>query len=203
MNKIKRLLKQQGILLFLTVGLLSCTGPEGPQGPPGKDGVDGVDGVDGKDGNANVKIISLMKEDITWTAGSYLGRTANTFTWNTTEVSQEIVDKGTVLGYMRLSGKWYPLPFTWLSNNGSQLQHIVFVYSLSKIDLYAYQTSGVLTPTLVSEYRFMLITDSSVVSKSGKKKGNSDSSILTKLREAGVDTENYYEVCKYFGIDPE
>jgi hypothetical protein len=186
---------------FIAAGFISCEGDKGDTGPAGADGVDGIDGVDGTDGtdgadgNANVIIISLLEEDITWTAGSYLGRTSNVFTLDTTAVTQDIVDHGTVLGFCTINPTWYALPFTWENAAGTSRQYVFHTYALDMINLYAYQTSGVLFPGAITEYRFLLITDNTVLTKS-----SSGKNVLSRMEQAGVDVTNYYEVMDYFGL---
>jgi len=190
------------MFFFVAAALISCEGDTGPAGPAGTDGIDGVDGVDGtdgtdgSDGNANVTIISLLGEDITWTEGSYLGRTTNIFTFDTTAVTQDIVDHGTVLGFCLISPLWYALPFSWENAAGTLRQYVFHTYSLDMINLYAYQTSGVLNPSALSEYRFLLITDNTVLTKS-----SSGKNILSRMEQAGVDVTNYYDVMDYFGLE--
>lgn len=189
------------IVLCLGTIMSGCDGPVGPVGPAGSQGTQGPAGPvgnDGKDGNANVTVISLEKADITWVAGSYLGRPSNVYELGAPEVTQDILDHGTVLGYCLISSVWMPLPFIWESAAGSSRQYILYNYSLEKIMLFAYQTSGVLNPGSVSEYRFMLITDNTVTSG----RISSDESVQDRLNDAGVDINNYFEVCQYFGIDP-
>src|SRR3989304_7269934 len=171
------------VFFFIAAGLISCEGDEGDTGPAGADGVDGVDGTngtDGADGNANVTIISLSGDDITWTEGSYLGRTTNIFTFDTTAVTQDIVDHGTVLGFCFINPVWYALPFTWENSGGTNRQYVFHTYALDFINLYAYQTSGVLNPSAISEYRFLLITDNTVLTKSSAGKN-----ILSRMEQAG------------------
>lgn len=188
-------------ILFIAV-LCSCEGPEGPEGdegpigPAGPAGPAGADGADGADGNANVTIVSLLKEDITWTAGDFLGRTANTFTLTESLVDQNIIDHGTVLGFCFLWSEWYPMPLIWVNSDGSSIQHILHTYTLNTIKLYAYQTSGVLNPSSILEYRFLLITDNTVTKSTSVKYD-----ILYKMGEAGVDVNSYFEVMDYFGLD--
>ncbi len=185
--------------LFLIVGLISCEGPAGPAGAAGTDGVDGVDGVDGTDGvdgNANVTVISLMETDITWTAGNFLGRTANVFSFTESAVNQDIIDHGTVLGYCFLNPNWYALPFTWENSGGTSRQYVFHTYQLNTISLYAYQTAGVLDPNSISEYRFLLITDNTVT-----KRASTGQIVLEKLKNAGVDVNDYYSVMDYFGLN--
>jgi hypothetical protein len=196
-------------LLFLAAceGPTGPAGPQGPQGPQGEagpvgpqgpQGPEGPQGPAGQDGNSNVIIIGFAREDVTWTEGSYLGRTANVFAYNDEAVSQDIIDHGTVLGYLFLGGAWYPMPFAWENNAGTDRQNITFTYALNLITLYAYRTSGVLNPNLVLEYRFLLITDNTVMTPST----TSARSILSRLEAAGVDVARYEEVMNHFGLDP-
>ena len=177
--------------IFMVASMFSC------KGPAGEDGIDGIDGTDGQNGNANVTIISLAKANVTWTAGDYLGRTANTYSLTTTAVTQTILDHGTVLGFCYLSPDWYALPFSWMDNAGTLTQYIFHAYSLNTIKLFAYQTSGVLDPASISQYRFLLITDNTVMTKSTE----SSMSIIEKMTEAGVDVNDYHQVMNYFGLE--
>ncbi len=182
--------------LFLMVGLFACEGPQGTNGVNGVNGSDGADGSDGTDGNANVTTVSLLLADITWTEGSYLGRTANIFDLTESAVSQDVIDHGTVLGYCFLSTRWWALPFTWESNGGTLTEHILHSYALNTISLYAYNTDGAITASGIYEYRFLIITDNTVT-----KSVSSGETILDKLSNAGVDVNSYYEVIDYFGLE--
>lgn len=161
----------------------------------GEDGADGIDGVDGADGNANVTIISLMATDIIWTTGVYIYVPCRIFSLNTSEVNQDIIDHGTVLGFVQSPYlNWIPLPFDY--GNGSVWLKLVYSYSLNNITLYGYSESGPWEPFPAEfpEYRFLLITDNTI-GKSATKE-----SILEELKNAGIDANNYYEVCEYYGI---
>ncbi len=200
-------------VLFLVAGLVGCEGPEGPQGPAGADGIDGIDGTngingtngtdgtdgaDGADGNANVVIVNLLYGDITWVAGTYLGRTANVFSWTEPAVNADIMDHGTVLGYCYVdyADQWYSLPFIWEIDGGTYTQYVINAYALNTLTLYAYQTTGVTDPNALTEYRFLLITDNTVMKSTSGEQG-----ILAKLAQAGVDVNNYYQVMDYFGLE--
>jgi hypothetical protein len=193
-------------ILIAFAGLFSCEGPEGPQGPAGLKGdtgatgaagATGATGATGANGNANVTIISLLSSDITWTEGEYLGRIANTYSLMNNAVNEDIIDHGAVLGYCKLD-VWYQLPFTWDDVGGTYTEYIVHTFSLNTITLYAYQTDGVLDPSAVSDYRFLLITDNTVT---GAKGISNEKDILSKLTKEGVDVSNYYEVMDYFNLD--
>lgn len=187
--------------LILIAGIFACEGPEGPQGPAGTngiDGVDGVDGTDGADGNANVTTVNLSASSVVWTLGSYLGRDANMFSFTAAEVTQDVMDHGVVLGFCFFSTDWWSLPMTWESTGGTSRQYILHSYDLNTITLWAYQSSGVLTPSpsILSQYRFLCITDNTVT-----KSASSGSEIIERLTNLGVDVNDYYEVMDYFGLE--
>ncbi len=195
------------VFLFALAGFVSCKGPEGPEGPTGAKGDTGATGVTGAtgstgatgaNGNANVKSIILLSSDITWIEGDYLGRTANTFALEDTLVNSNIINHGAVLGYCYLNEEWYPLPFTWESDDGSLRIYLTFTYSLNTISLYAYETDGVMNPSAIEKYRFLLITDNTVMIGKGT---SAENEILAKLSKNGVDINNYHSVMDYFSLD--
>jgi len=124
-----------------------------------------------------------------------LGRTSNVFTLDTAAVTQDIIDHGTVLAYCNLYDSWYALPFSWESTGGTEREYVFHTYSLNTIKLYAYQTTGVLDPSAITEYRFLLITDNTV-----NKSESGEQNILKQLENAGVDINNYYQVMDYYGL---
>lgn len=204
------IVKFRNLFILATIaGLFACEGPEGPMGPAGpkgdtgpigptgQTGPAGQDGQDGQNGNANVSVINLLSSDITWLEGEYLGRPANVFSLTNEAVNDDIISHGTILGYCYMNEGWYFLPISWEDIDGTARMYILHSYSPNTITLYAYQTSGVLDPDIVTEYRFMLITDNTVM---GAKGLSSENDILMKLEKAGVDVRNYDQVCDYFGI---
>lgn len=195
MKKMK-LLTHVVFVLLLGFAMNSCKGDDGPAG------ADGIDGVDGQDGNANVTIVSIMATDITWSTGVYITSSSNVFTHNTTAVDQDIMDHGTVLGFgyslwPATADMWLPLPFDYES--GGITGYLTYAYALNNITLYAYLNDGnVWVPDYAfPEYRFLLITDNTVLGKSATKE-----SVLEELKNAGIDVNNYFEVCDYYGINP-
>jgi hypothetical protein len=194
----KTIFKLRNLFVLAAIaGLFACEGPEGPMGPAGPKGDTGPAGQTGQDGNANVTVISLLSADITWLEGEYLGRPANVFSLESEAVNDDIINHGTVLGYCYMNEGWYSLPINWEDSDGASRMYILHSYSPNTITLYAYQTSGVLEPDIITEYRFMLITDNTVM---GAKGISSENNILMNLEKAGVDVRNYGEVCDYFGI---
>jgi len=201
----KTIVKLRNLAILLALAsLISCEGPEGPVGPAGPKGDTGDTGPagptgnDGRDGNANVKVISLLSEEISWIEGEYLGRIANTYSLTNDGVNDDIIDHGIVLGYGYMLEAWFLLPLTWEEEDGSNRQYVVHSYSPNTITLYAFQTTGVLDPSVITEFRFMLITDNTVI---GSKGNSSGINILERLNKEGVDISNYYQVMDHFGLD--
>ena len=83
---------------------------------------------------------------------------------------------------------------TWENSGGTSRQYVLHSYALNTITLYAYQTGGVLNPSILSQYRFLIITDNTVTKSSGQ-------DIIDKLTNLGVDVNNYYELMDYFGLE--
>ena len=158
----------------------------------------GEDGEAGADGNANVTTITLDSSDITWTTGSYIaGIAANKFVLTDSSVNQDIIDHGSVLGYLSLNNdEWLPMPLQWESLGGDFVT-ITFTYYLNTITLYAYYGNTGFTPTGIDKYKFLLITDNTVTGRTSVS-GN----IKQELLHNGIDINNYYEVCNYYGINP-
>jgi hypothetical protein len=200
----KTIVKLRNLAILLALAsLISCEGPEGPVGPAGPKGDTGDTGPigpigpDGEDGNANVTIISLLSEDISWIEGEYLGRIANTYSLTNSAVNDDIMNHGIVLGYGYMLEAWFQLPLTWEEEDGSNRQYVVHSYSPNTVTLYAFQTIGVLDPSVITEYRFLLITDNTIIPSKGN---SSEKDIVERLTKAGVDVSNYKQVMDYFGL---
>jgi len=79
------------LLLCVALTVIGCEGPEGPAGPAGPAG------------SANV-IYSDWYSPETWVAETTFGIAERTFTMTTDALTQEIIDYGVVLVYMRFVG---------------------------------------------------------------------------------------------------
>jgi hypothetical protein len=87
-------------------GQTGATGPAGPQGPQGPAGQNGQNGQDGQDGSANVENFLLLNKSVTLTGLTRLSIPA---------ITQDVVDKGLVLVYFRVTGSgsgYYALPYS-------------------------------------------------------------------------------------------
>lgn len=213
-NKLKNremktiLIKTRLLMILIAIaGWVACEGPEGPAGPQGPKGdtgatgpagPEGQTGENGSNGNANVTIINLPGSEIEWIEGEYLGRPSNVFSFTNELINDDIINHGTVLGFCYMFEEWRSLPLIWEDIDGIMRQYVLHTYSPNTITLYAFQTGDVLDPGEITEYRFMLITDNTVMGTKGEKSANN---ILEKLTLAGVDPGNYHQVMKYFGLE--
>ncbi|WP_157472987.1 hypothetical protein [Eudoraea adriatica] len=167
-------------------GAAGPTGPAGADGADGAAGADGVDGVDGVDGNANV-------QNITFDASTFEG----TFDQVTiTQLTQDVLDNDGILVYLNDGIRWFPVPcpadsfgFPFGVDVNLAVQLIIFDYvdgsgnnaSIAAGDL----DSG----------RVIIIE--STTTTSGK---TSQQQVYDRLREAGVNVNDYYAVCDFYDI---
>jgi len=160
--------KTKYVFIALIIALISsCSGEDGING------IDGVEGPAGLDGNANVT--SVLLENISFVAGDK--------DLSVTELTQDILDNGVVIGYLRNSGEstWFALP---LSFGGFEL----FIQSI-QLGSVTIRSNYVGNGT---DFRFVLIEAN---------KSANNSSVFTDLKEAGVDINNFNEVMDYYGLN--
>ncbi len=185
-----------GIILAVIAFFVSCKGEIGPAGPAGADGkdgtngIDGVDGTDGQDGNANVTASGWITP--TWSAtGSGYGD----FSVNEAEITTDFMNTGVVLSYTDWTGLGqyiYALPYTF--QDGGTVS-VNFNMQAGKIRWW-FNADHNYTPNAGAKFRYVLIPASS------SKSANPQQEILYNLDKAGVDVNNYYDVCTYFDIEP-
>ena len=166
-------LVQSIFILTLCIGSISCEGPEGPEGEMG------LQGPSGQDGNANVTVKTV--DNVVWTEGNFLGRTANTFVINDTDINQEVLDNSLILVYFQLDGTdiWYPMSYSYPYSNGDS-EIITFTYSLNTLSIYALRTSGPLN-AVISRIKYVIIEGTTV--------------------SGSIDLNNFDEVQSHYGLD--
>lgn len=147
------------LLALLVAFSFSCTPEDGADGATGPAGINGIDGIDGEDGNANV--IIKTAETISWTEGSYLGKTSNYFEISDTDIDQNIIDNGLVIVYFQLfsEGTWHPMTFNFPFSGGDE-QVITFTHSLNKLTIYSLDSDDSLNAG-ISKIKYFII-DSSI-----------------------------------------
>lgn len=112
-----RIIRCTGIVItsILLISVIGCEGPEGPTGPRGEQGPQGEQGPEGPPGTANVIYSEWMTlSDLEAPSDTtVLSRTYRKWEIPASELTQEIIDQGTILVYFALDGIVLPLPSTF------------------------------------------------------------------------------------------
>lgn len=176
--------------ILLTVAIISiinsCSPDDGADGKNGLDGTNGVDGQIGATGTANV-IYSVWATAPAAIAETIDGTPGMSTSINAPQLSQDILDKGTVLVYLSFGSGTFTLPYT--SNAGGTSNTISAIATLKKIKLFRYTNSGVGTvniPTSLS-WRYILIPGGVTAATS-------------KAAKLDYSKMSYEEVCQHFNI---
>ena len=181
-------------VLFLSIAITSCSGDDGATGPAGADGTNGTDGADGADGNANVQ--TYIFDSPNWTS--------NVMELNLSAITQEVWDDDLILGYLKLTGAnpyWYETSEHYL---GGYFRDYISV-GVFKIKAHNLDGSSDITPPDIEKVKIIIIesTNTSTITGNGARPVSSKQRIYNELENAGVDINDYYSVCEYYGIDPE
>ena len=171
------------ILAFVSF-FISCEGPAG---------ADGKDGIDGKDGNANVIASQWISPE--WSATD---TTFAEFFYNDEKITEEILNSGLLISYVDWYGdlsQVHSLPLTYVYS-GYDINYNV-TSLIGKIRWWFLTQYASYTPPSDMRFRYIIIP-----SNSSDKSANPQQEILYSLDKAGVDVNNYYDVCAYFGIKP-
>jgi len=188
-------------LMVLLMGLVAAcgepdevVGPQGPQGEQGPQGQQGPQGEQGEPGTANViysEWTSFVLDN--WTASlTFFGQTRREYPINVVEIDQDILDKGTVMVYVRFSGtgtRIQPLPVISPILSSAREQVLNFHLRLGLIHIEFYNlTDRTLDPGRIgagNHYRYVIIPGG-----------------ISALKSASLNLNDYERVMEYFGIDP-
>ena len=168
-------------VLSLGISFNSCKGEDGAPGPAGQDGVDG---------NANVK--TFIFTNPTWDSFSRIELSVP-------DITSDVVDNDVILGY------WYD-DFDWTSTNAQYWGGILRDWaSVGTFTIEALEIDGTVdsTPPQVYKAKVVIIESTSTTTTSGNGKNASPKqAIYDELKSAGVNVNDYYQVCDYYGINP-
>ena len=98
----------------------------------------------------------LLATSISWIEGEFMGRVANVYALVNTAIDEDVVNNGTVLGIFFIDEPWYPLPFIFADTEG-YAAYVMFSYSMNTIILVAFDTLGVIDPSVIEKYKFLII----------------------------------------------
>jgi hypothetical protein len=162
-------------ILSIAIFSISCSKPEdvavGPVGPVGATGT------------ANV-IYSNWASAPSATAATIDGTNGNTTSIAVSQLSQDILDKGTVLVYGKFSTTVFPLPY--VSYAGGSANTLTFFPELNNIKLFRFKhdgSGGVSIPTSLL-FRYILIPGG----------------VSAKANQPNYKVMSYSEVCQQLNI---
>lgn len=161
--------------ILVIILLISCSGEDGAVGPSGADGQNGENGIDG---NANVTTVLL--ENTSLNIGS------NSLSVNA--ITQEILDYGAVLVYVRVSSTpniWYPLPYS-----EDDVQISIGAITQNEIII----NSSVIT--FVLDIKLVIIAGNNTATSK-----NSNNEILASLEKNGIDVNNYNQLAEFYNLE--
>lgn len=170
------------ISLFFIIG---CEGPEGPTGPQGLQGEQGPQGQQGPEGTANVIYSDwITLSDLEAPSDTtVLGRTYSKWEIPASELTQEIINQGTILVYFSLEGVVLPLPTTFGGSNPIFITYAPFQPgTLSILAQNLDNTTSGLNASI--QFRYILIPGG------------------TAAKQKQPDFSNYHETMEFYGIEP-
>lgn len=190
------------LVLFLGLAISSCKGDDGADGTTGPAG---IDGIDGQDGNANVQ--TYIYNNPSWnTSGPGM------FIDMEDVLTNETIELDVILVYVKHGIYVNPIPgLVW---SGSWYRNYsVFFYDSNQTPpenllIVSLETDGNPTPNAnlapVEWVKVVIVESSDATSTigNGKSADHSKQEIYTELKNAGVDINDYRDVCDYYGINP-
>lgn len=192
MKKVVKILLLVVVSLFLTTALNSCKGDDGV------DGIDGVQGPAGQDGNANVQ--TYVYNSPSW--GTASGMNIDMIGILTDDVIQNdavlvYINHGTVIG-----DKTAIIPGSvW---DGYYRDYAVFL-NTETLNIVSLETDGSFTPNAnlwnVNWVKVIIIASTNTTTTTGNGRVvNTKQVVINELANAGIDINDYYAVCDYYGL---
>ena len=180
-------------------------GATGIKGVAGADGTDGINGVNGVDGNANVISIRFQSPEwhsssLDWLGLAYL---------DVPQITNDDINFSLILTYVSFNNQTYiPLPvddrFINGIGDGFSLENNMSAGS-SQIRFKKTVFEPLPSPLPSIDFvKIIIIKPSETVTVVGNTSGkglSAKQTILETLKNAGVDVEDYFAVCKHYGIE--
>lgn len=191
------------------MGSAGVAGTDGADGTDGTDGTNGDNGADGADGNANVQ--TYVYNDPIWNNNGF-GMEIDM----ANVLSDDILENDALMVYVKHSGVdmvanipgnvWTPGWRNYGVNIGNSVSTDPGIFILQ---ITSFEMGG--TPTLngnlasIDWVKVIIIESTSTTTTDGNggKAANTKQTVYSELEAAGVDVNDYYAVCAYYGINPE
>jgi len=176
--------KTKYVLLAMLIAFsFSCSPEDGKDGADGAPGTTGTTGQNGEDGNANVQ--AFIFNTPTWSS--------NTIQLTLSELTQDVLDNDVILGY------WEDDFSDWAGTNEYYWGGYFRDYTnLTGFTIRAHNNDNTsdASPPVVNKVKIIIIESSSTTTG----KTASKQQVYKELNQAGVNINDYYAVCDYYGI---
>jgi hypothetical protein len=120
---------------------------------------------------------------------------------NLSALTTDVLDNDVILGYWKDSyNDWTGTNEYYWDGYFRDFAHI------GEFNIRAYNddNSNDTSPPSVAKVKIIIIESSNTTTTSGNgRMANPQQAVYNELENAGVDINNYYEVCNYYGINPE
>lgn len=172
------------LLLLALVAMNACEGPQGPIGPAGSDGGQGPQGTPGQQGipgSANVVYSSWARAG-TWSTVDVFGVVRSFVDITAPRLTQEIVDRGVVLVYTKLTAdnnQARQLPVTVFAQFTEEL--IDFSIIVSRIRIWSTPINGPAFPSPNYEFRYVIIPGAQAARMNYEKLSYDDAKVMFNL----------------------
>lgn len=181
------------LMSLLTIFIISCDGKDGVDGIDGINGAAGpagANGADGEDGNANVLAFTF---DLSTAEGASI-------TQDIPELTQEVLDNDLVLGYLKASEEFNPIPAPVFLVAAGNFKDIAVDLKVGEYWLFFYErgTENLSSVSAGSLDQLKVIIAKSTSTTAGK---SDTQGAMAELKSAGVDVGDYYAVMDYYGMD--
>ena len=173
----------------------------------------GDDGADGQDGNANVQ--TYVYNNPAWDAAP---NTSRMLIDMSSVLTNDIIENDVILGYVKNTNMSYvfPIPgdvwtgvvhrnYTMYINGSPSSYTTVPDFNIMIVSL---ELDGSYTPNShlreMEWFKCIIIESTNTTTATGNGRSVSPKqAVKNELADAGVDINDYYAVCAYYGINPE
>ncbi len=201
--KTMKFLTYATFVLFLGFAVSSCSGDDGADGADGATGpagTAGTNGTDGTDGNANVQTY-VFNNPLWSTSNSYLRLSIGS-------LSTSVSNGDAILGYVNQAAitNIFSVPGTVITPSGNKQYGVS--YASSNYDIISYDPDGGRTATAdlpaMTWVKVIIIESTGTTDTDGNGRvASTQQAVYNELEAAGIEVNDYYAVCAYYGINPE
>jgi len=178
-----RLIQKFAMLAISFAVLFTSCAKDGETGPQGPAGTNGTNGTNGTDGDVNVTTHTFTVNPNDWIPAGFAGQPGHCIYVEQyySEITQNVYDNGTILGFVKDQGYWVAMPFTSYSGIVDVLYSSTYKPEFYKVNVFF---SDLTTPYFTTSMEFkVVIVDGTL-----------------RTANPDLDWNNYYEVARRFDL---